>query len=252
MFSISFGVCTASIVALMPLNWYLESKKWQISLQTIYKVALKEALRDVLIGVATGFFTPARLGEIAGRALLYDKKASVAALAISNSFAQSVVTFSFGTVGLFYFGLAHLNLPLVYIAFFALLVVFVMYFLLLKFKYLHQLKVLFRIRLFFSVLMLSFSRYCIFLVQFYVAFMAFSFQPSFLDLCMGVGVYYLLQSFLPVFSFAEIVTKASVATVIFPLIGMPIAAGVGSALLVYISNMTLPVLVGNVLIHNEI
>lgn len=54
-------------ILLMPLNWIFESKKWQISLSTVHEISLFESIKSVLMGVALGIITPAKIGEYGGR-----------------------------------------------------------------------------------------------------------------------------------------------------------------------------------------
>ncbi len=57
------------VIILMPLNWFIESKKWSISLRKIYPISRISSIKSVLAGVALGIFTPNRIGEFAGRIL---------------------------------------------------------------------------------------------------------------------------------------------------------------------------------------
>lgn len=59
----------AFVLILMPLNWFIESKKWSISLKGVYKISRISSFKSVLAGVALGIFTPNRIGEFAGRVL---------------------------------------------------------------------------------------------------------------------------------------------------------------------------------------
>ena len=59
----------AFVVILMPINWFIESKKWSISLRKIYPISHTSSIKSVLAGVALGVFTPNRIGEFAGRVL---------------------------------------------------------------------------------------------------------------------------------------------------------------------------------------
>ncbi len=63
-----------AIVALMPLNWLIETKKWVELLRPIQQLRVFEALRVVLIGLTGSLFTPNRIGEYGGRLLLLEPK----------------------------------------------------------------------------------------------------------------------------------------------------------------------------------
>ena len=54
-------------VLLMPLNWLLESHKWQILTAHLQQLTMAESLRSVLSGLAVSMLTPNRVGDFAGR-----------------------------------------------------------------------------------------------------------------------------------------------------------------------------------------
>ncbi|MBB4078748.1 uncharacterized membrane protein YbhN (UPF0104 family) [Lewinella aquimaris] len=60
----------ALAVALMPLNWLLEAKKWQLLLQPFAPWSYGKVLRATLAGVSVSAATPNRIGEIGGRLLI--------------------------------------------------------------------------------------------------------------------------------------------------------------------------------------
>lgn len=60
----------AAILFLMPLNWAIETAKWQLLLSGTVSQSFGDALKSVLAGLNTGFVTPNRIGEFAGRILL--------------------------------------------------------------------------------------------------------------------------------------------------------------------------------------
>ncbi|MEL6391680.1 MAG: lysylphosphatidylglycerol synthase domain-containing protein [Bacteroidota bacterium] len=64
------------VVALMPINWWLETKKFQHLLRPHHQWSFERSLRAVLIGLGAGSLTPNRIGDYAGR-VLAAKKAEV-------------------------------------------------------------------------------------------------------------------------------------------------------------------------------
>ncbi len=60
----------ALAVALMPLNWWLEARKWQLLLHAFLPWPFGRVLRATLAGVSVSAATPNRIGEIGGRLLL--------------------------------------------------------------------------------------------------------------------------------------------------------------------------------------
>ena len=93
------------VFLLMPLNWALETLKWQRLVRTIEIVPFFRAFQGILAGVTLSIFTPNRLGEYGGRILVVkpeNKIATVVATAV-GSFSQWVVLLVAGMVGLSYF-----------------------------------------------------------------------------------------------------------------------------------------------------
>ncbi|MCP9237372.1 lysylphosphatidylglycerol synthase transmembrane domain-containing protein [Lewinella sp. JB7] len=60
----------AVAVAFMPLNWWLEARKWNALLQPFAAWPFGRVLRATLAGVSVSAATPNRIGEIGGRMLL--------------------------------------------------------------------------------------------------------------------------------------------------------------------------------------
>ena len=58
---------------LMPLNWWLESKKWHILLSAFLTWPFSRAWRATIAGVSVSAATPNRIGEIGGRMLVARK-----------------------------------------------------------------------------------------------------------------------------------------------------------------------------------
>lgn len=63
---VAMGLAVLSLV--LP-NWWLEAQRWRLLCRPFQNLDAYTALRAVLAGLATGFFTPGRLGECAGRLL---------------------------------------------------------------------------------------------------------------------------------------------------------------------------------------
>lgn len=83
----------ALVLLLLPLNWLLESIKWKMMLANLQFISLKDAVRAVLGGMVTGFFTPNRVGELVGRiaCLENQNRRAGATLSLVNSFTQNLM-----------------------------------------------------------------------------------------------------------------------------------------------------------------
>ena len=98
--SLQRGMSIVLCVALMPLNWLLESLKWQKLVNTLSHIGLKEAYRSVLSGLTAGFFTPNRIGDPLGRIMTLEpgKRTECAALSVVGIMGQNFATVLCGSV----------------------------------------------------------------------------------------------------------------------------------------------------------
>lgn len=63
-----FVIAALLAMALLPLNWGLESEKWRMLAKRWYpELKFWEAVKSVFCGISTGIFTPNRIGEYPGR-----------------------------------------------------------------------------------------------------------------------------------------------------------------------------------------
>ena len=90
---------------LMPLNWILESKKWQLLISNFEKQHLRQAIKAILGGVVFSLFTPARVGEYGGRLLFVKAENNWRAIAATmvGSLSQLIIVVFFGGIGLILF-----------------------------------------------------------------------------------------------------------------------------------------------------
>jgi uncharacterized membrane protein YbhN (UPF0104 family) len=86
---------------LWPVNFALEARNWHdLARRVQTDVGKREAAGSVLAGYALGFFTPGRLGELAGRSfyLAHDDKWSLTALVMAERLVKSCVAVGLGIV----------------------------------------------------------------------------------------------------------------------------------------------------------
>ncbi len=57
------------LLALTPLNWALEARKWQVLVRRIEPLTFRQAFGGVLAGLSLGFALPSQVGDTAGRLL---------------------------------------------------------------------------------------------------------------------------------------------------------------------------------------
>jgi len=92
-------------VLLMPVNWLLESLKWQVFTRTFTQMTVGQHLRAVVAGVTFSLFTPNRLGDYLGRLLVIPtaEKGQILVATLAAGYVQLMVLLSMGWLGALYF-----------------------------------------------------------------------------------------------------------------------------------------------------
>jgi len=100
-----FGFLLACL-ALLPLNVYLESYKWQKLMLPFEKLSQKSSLACILAGSFLSIITPARLGDFAGRMLYVEKRNRIKAVIATaiGGLSQHLILISIGLVGFIWIG----------------------------------------------------------------------------------------------------------------------------------------------------
>ncbi|SEJ54518.1 Uncharacterized membrane protein YbhN, UPF0104 family [Dyadobacter sp. SG02] len=92
------------MVLLVPVNWALESLKWQKLISRIMPLSFRDALRGTLTGLAVGVAVPAQLGDTLGRvaALRSDRRLEAIGAALISNGIQFYVSVLAGACGWIY------------------------------------------------------------------------------------------------------------------------------------------------------
>ncbi|MBS1599342.1 MAG: flippase-like domain-containing protein [Bacteroidetes bacterium] len=261
---------------LMFVNWGLEARKWQLSIQQLEKVSFLRAFKATLSGVAIASFTPNRIGEYLGRMLYIDegKRLRSISLTIVCSMAQLLVTLLVGIFGVIYLKKyieaqpisdkqtfqTGLSLVLSCVSFIVVCVAF-FYFrissmvrLLERLKWkkiLEQVKVLDDVKLtiLFRILSLSFARYVVFILQYHLLFSLFDVSLNWGETFAGVSSMFLIMAIIPSFTFLTDLgirweTGIQVIHIFNPNEPGILAASLG----VWVINLVIPALIGSLLI----
>ena len=64
----------AVVLLLMPLNWAIEARKWQLLTAMTGRAAFMPSIRAVLSGLSMGFISPPALGDVLGRVMQSEQK----------------------------------------------------------------------------------------------------------------------------------------------------------------------------------
>ena len=245
------------VAALMPMNWLLEGLKWKTLLAKQEQMSLNEATKSVLIGVASGIFTPNRVGEFAGKIISLKNTAPIIGIKLNllAGAAQLLATLFFGTVALFFIQEIAINKS-VLILFSILLIAIAAY------VYCNS-KGLFNVinkisgnkigssenelpeqRTLFLILLLSFIRYAVFCTQFVLLLYFSGIQLPLILLAGLVSITFLIGTIIPTFALSEIAVRGSVAVFIIGAFSNQEAIILFASFLLWIINIALPALLG--------
>ena len=263
-------------ILLMPINWSIETIKWQLLIKSIQTIAFSVAIKAIFSGTSLGIFTPNRIGEIGGRVLYLNKgKRTFGLLATSlGSFSQLLTTIIAGLLGFALFLIFFPNktnispifdkLFLIIILITLLILIYLFFnakllnLLLLKFSFFKrrqdQLKSFYdtKISLLFKVLVLSIIRYLIFITQFYLILIFFNIQISILQAFISISLLYLFSMLIPTTTLLELGIKGSLAIFFIGLFSNSLLHIVLSTMILWVINLVIPSIIGSIFFIKKI
>ena len=212
------------LLLLMFVNLMVEAIKWKIVVSKNNSMGMLKSLKSVFVSQAFAFFTPNRIGEYAGRTMFLssgNKLMGVSQMAWT-SYAQLLVTITFGAVALFvnitYYPWMT-NSWMIWIKIgspiLALLALY-MYFgdqnwkgvlsVLNSIQIAHPIKV--------QLIGWSLLRYLIFIIQYYLVAYLLQMNLSFSTVFLSLSILFLLLSILPTISITELVVRGQLLILI--------------------------------------
>jgi hypothetical protein len=261
---------------LMLVNWGIEARKWQIQVKSIERLSFLNAFKAILAGQAMGFNTINRIGEpIARAAFLKDgNRMRGAVLSIVGSMAQIIVTFAMGTLALLYMrwhilnggrqieGLSVFWLDaLIYVIGMGILLFSLAYFklaglieLLEKVPFIHKYQFFiekledFHWNELTRLLSLSFCRYLVFIVQYFLLLQVFEIHVFWLDAFALVGVMLSVLAIVPTIALAELGVRGKVSLLLLGLISNNSVGIIATAAGIWLINLILPAIAGTLFI----
>jgi hypothetical protein len=263
-------------VALMPVNWGIEARKWQLALRPIGGIAYGNALKAVFTGATMASFTPNRMGDYLGR-LLYVKEGhriESISLTIVCSMAQLLTTFAMGLAGIVYLRATHamegvgahdsvgfwLNTLLGLVSFLLLSLTFIYFRLswLLRIlgkipklaKYRAYVKILenFDAALLMRILFLSFGRYLVFIAQYGLIFPVFGVLLTVGQVWGGMGVVFLVMAIIPTFTFlTELGLRWETSIQVLEIFSSNTIGIFAVSFAIWLVNLIVPALIGSLL-----
>ena len=254
------------VIALLPLNWLLEAMKWRMLTSRVQKISLKTAVKAVLSGISTGFFTPNRVGELVGRIAFLDpehRKAGVT-LSIINSLTQNIVMALYGIPACILFfsytsGLQQDIIRYVSITLIGILVVGIIYFTMPRWS--RQLKsgsLSVRIKTFtdclsvynlkdlIHILVVSLFRYVVFCMQFYFMLRFFNIALTPWQALISIPTTYLFVTFTPSLAFSEAAVRSSFSVLVIGAFSDQVVNIALAGICIWAINFIVPMLIGSV------
>jgi hypothetical protein len=257
------------VMLLLPANWLLESVKWQRLVRNSEKIDITSAFHSVMAGFLTAFFTPNRVGEVAGRIAFLqpeNRKAGVT-LSLVNSATQNIIMAVCGIPAAVIFFLNSKNSE--YLGKSNLLGYFVMVgviLLLLSSIYFSLPKLVGRIKQkkssakwisyiscltdysftdLLKILLLSFLRYLVFSFQFYLMLRFFGVEITGLAAAIAIPTTYLFVTFTPSMAFSEAAIRSSYSVLVIGAFSGQTVQVILASTFIWIVNFVVPMLVGS-------
>lgn len=260
-------------VAGLPLNFYIETIKWNGLIRKITPLSLAQASRAVFSGLTMAMLTPNRVGEIVSRAFVLppDKRAEGIALSGVNSLAQMLITQTLGMAGmaLIYMYLPEHNPFKNTLSLWVILISGVLCILLafgfFNLSWLSSLLKWFRLdkklsaitiaiqgldlKAKWKLLALSLAKYLTFCLQFYFLIHYFGVD---LNLVLGLScimTIFLLLNFLPVITIGEAGIRGSISLLVFGAFSDAEMGILVGSLALWILNVAFPAIIGSFLLR---
>lgn len=257
-FGIRESVGLTIVLLLMPLNWGLESEKWQVLLTTISPINFKQAYKTVLLGATLGNLTPLMIGDFVGRvgSLPKEKRLRASSNLLYGHGMQSLVMIFFAWLGLlqlyFFDDLLKESIH-VFLIFFLLilLLIGVLFFAdIIKFdKILSKFKIQFldkyNLKAKTFLFLLSTIRHLVFGFQFIILLLVFHVALDLIVLFALVNIIFLFKTIAAFVGFwGDLIGRQLSAVYLFGLYAKPIESVLSASLLLWLINVFLPMIFG--------
>lgn len=265
-----------TVLGLMLVNWGIEAKKWQFLVSKVQQVGFVKAFMAILTGQALAQNTLNGVGEYVGRVIYLDDGNRLRAIAVSmvGSMSQIIVTMVMGIIGLVYLRINVLDAThhleglsvfwlngIMYLISFGTLVLLLIYFrlswltqmfekipLVAKYGfYIQQLEDL-HWRELTRILLLSFLRYVVFVVQYVLLLDVFGVKAHWLDEALITCVYFFVLAIIPTFPIAELGVRGETGKQLFGLLSTNTLGIVFTAAGIWFINRAIPAIAGSLFI----
>ena len=259
-------------ILLMLVNWGLEAIKWKILIRKIEKISFLRSLKAIFSGVSVSIFTPNRIGEFGGRVFYLEKADRMQAVLITilGSMSQLLITIVFGAISFLIFinsypseinlsqYLSYLLIFIVGSAIVLLITIFLNVSLLTrllnKFPFLSKYKKYSDVFSYYSsieltnLLLLSFGRYIVFTLQFYLLLIVSDVNIPLLEVIMSISLMFFVMAVIPTIALTELGIRGSVAIYFIGMLSDNKIGILTSSFGLWIVNLAIPALIGAVFV----
>ncbi|MCX8018879.1 MAG: flippase-like domain-containing protein [Chitinophagaceae bacterium] len=260
------------LVLLMLKNWALETLKWKIAIRPVQQISFWNAFQAVLSGVAFSVTTPNRMGEYLGRMIYMNEgnRLKIISLTVLCSLSQLIITVISGFIGLLILRNTleekQLITPLWMLVILtgtgiALCVLLLFYFqmpwlikridqlpAMRKIAYLTEAIERFSFVTLVKILIFSFFRFLVFIVQYWICFWLFDVNLSFTQTLFTVSVSFFVLAIIPTIAVAELAQRGKVITAIAGLYSENLLGLTFTTVAIWFINLILPAITGSLLI----
>lgn len=266
------------VIVLMFFNWSFEALKWRVLLHHIQQISFLTAFKAVLSGlsVSLAMNTPNGIGEYVGR-ILYVKEGNrlrAITLTFVGSISQLIITMVLGTIGLFllrnnFYNATNTTLPLsllwinsIVYGVLALTVVLIVLYLKISWliKLLEKIPFIKKYSFFIQkledfgwkellkVLLISFLRYLVFIVQYLLLLQLFNVGIGLATSFWIITVMFLALAVVPTIALAELGIRGKISIFLFGIFSANTIGIVLTASTIWLINIVVPALAGSLFV----
>lgn len=258
------------------VNWGIEARKWQLLMHYLQPFSYYRAFKSVFSGVTLSINTPNRIGEYGGRILFVapGKRIRAVSLSIAGSISQLIITLTFGCLSVCYLLLVEegkymhsIGLSSVWLKTFFILSSFVtcgvvLFYFRLSWlvgliekipaakrivRHIHILEQ-FSGKLLLRLLLLSFFRYTIFIIQYILLLQAFAVSIPWMEGILLLSTLFLILAVVPSFAIADLGIRGKFSVALLGMVSTNVAGILGTTFGIWFANLFLPALLGSIFI----
>lgn len=256
---------------LMPVNWGLEALKWRTLVRQLQPFTLAQAYRSVLMGLASGFFTPNRILDPVGRVLMLEdeNKAKGVLYSLVQTLAQSFASCVFLAVALMLLPSANIlpaDVPLRtlnWVAGVFITVITLLYFTMplwapkVRYKRSEKIDNVLRAMaeitypVLIKVSLTSIVRYAVYSLQYFLMLRFMAVDITSFQALILIPINYFLISVTPSVSFSELGIRGAFAMLLLGAVTTNTVGAAMAAVTVWAVNYIIPVITGSTLVAAE-